>query len=1011
MQDTWNNRGYVLAVITGFMLLLLPSIGKTATINSLRANSDTIGRYEKYEITFNLSGISTSDFNPFRPETTGDSMSPAGADVRAEIVTPSGTTKVVNGYYDIDYTYYGNLSKAGQTGADRMVPVTAPHWHVRYAPMELGIHKVTLKVTDASGTATASTLSFNSIASSNHGFIKISKDGTRMAYSDDTPFVPFGTMMPYGTAKVAPMMTAMKANGMNLVRRWLVDRDQEDIYRALEGWSSSTSYDSSTYRTGKRSAIKNVSGAGTLVDQSFIGCKPDTYYKAFIYIKTSTSFNGQAAVNLVEDRSDGSSTTRTGNTVGTGQNWALSQIVFRTGTNAEMLHFKPKAVSGSTGSVWLEDAGLYECDASGNVTVDANMVFNPSFESWSPTQLRMVALARFEYLLQQAEENGVVVQPAIFNYRLWNPSNPTGLYAAYFGDFFTDTESISQQQRVLRYLVARFGHYRSLMGWELTNEMDSAYTEVRGTWLKNHALYLKKCDPYRHIITNSLWRSPGDPEYSQMPDIDINQVHYYINTEERAGGQGVPTWWTQSSSTVIDATSTNAYSGKKSLKVTANGSSPSEGGTAYCQPGRSFTLRAKIKLSSVTGSANIIGRTFTVGGTQLSTPVNISATGTSAYKNYEQTFTAGSTTGYITVDLRVTGSSGTAWFDDIEIIDNTTGRNIFYNGSFESPNFGDDEYEWGLYNTYRSQTVAEAGPTGTKKPWGSGEFGLMGVNADLSLWANPKDTTKPRHDSTGIHVHNCLWAQLMASGTMNTPTYWWMDEYLLAYNLLGVWKGATVFASKLPFYSGGKSVCTTPYPADVQAQSSNGNIRVLGQKSSNSGYLWIQNSQYTWSRVIRDGVNPSANSAVITIPEFSNGTYTVQWYDTNTGSVIKTENINVSNGVLSLSVSSLTKDTAVIIKSETAVSTSPKITLTLSVDKANAKSGETVTYTILYKNDGNGPANKVEIRLPIPANTSYITGSASNSGTLDAAGNSICWAIPTVAAGASGQVTTKFIIQ
>lgn len=983
------------------LLVLMPALVEGATITSLKANSNTVGKYERYELSFNLTNVSPANYNPFRPETTGDYLSSAGVDVRAEVITPSGATQTVWGFWDADYVYLGKSTKYPKK--DRFVPTSAPHWHIRYAPMSTGVYKVTVKVTDQSGTTSSPQMTFTCVESGKKGFITTSDDGTRFAFSDGTPFVPFGTMMPYGADKLESSLAAMKANGLNLVRRWLVNRDMDDIFRNFESWSSYTS-DTSVYRSGTRSARKDVTGAGTLVDQSFIGCKPNTYYKAIAYLKTSSSFNGTVAVNVNEDGATGSTISHTGNSVGGNKDWTLSQTVFKTGSTAEVLHFKPRILSGSTGTVWIDDVGLYECDSSGNITVDCNMVFIPGFEPWTPAQLRLIALARFETLLQMCEELGIYVQATIFDYRLWNSSSPTGFYAQYFGDFWTDAASIAQQDRVLRYLVARFGSYTSLFAWELTNEMDASYTTVRGNWITGRANRIRQGDINKHLITNSLWSSPGDYEYGQLAALDINQVHNYINTEERSGGQGYPTWWNLASGMTIDTNPSNAASGSNSLKATANGTTIAEDAVIYCKPNRSYTIRYKIKTSGVSGKASMVVK-FS-GGNSPGTNFSIDDSGSMGYVTRSKTFTTGSTAVSFTLYPQLTGSSGTAWWDDIEVIDNVTGINELYNGGFECPPLGDDEYDWARFHTIRCTQRYTGGPNGTKKPWGSGEFGLMGANYDLSYWARPDDTTKPRHDSTGIHLHNCLWAQLVASSALNTPTYWWVSEYVIAWGLWGAWKGATTFAANLPFYDQGTTVATDPC-AEVKAISTNSKIRLIGQKKTNCGYFWIQNSQNTWSRVVREGLSPSPISAELTVPGFENGTYTISWYDTYTGVLVRSESQTVTSGALKLTITSLKTDTAIIVTKSREETEQPFINLLLVADKSTAVPSDVITYTITYTNNGSGDATNVEVRLPIPANTTYVSGSASTGGTYDSSANCVKWVIPILGPRASGMCSAK----
>lgn len=985
--------------------ILLPAAGSAAAITTPTANKTTVGKYDLYELTFNLTDVSPSDYNPFRPDTTADSLSPAGVDVWAEVTTPSGTVKKVWGYWDIDYTYLGNCTKATQELHDRFVPTSAPHWHVRYAPMEVGSYKVTVKATDQSGTTSSSELSFVCVDSNLKGFVKVSADGSRLVYSDGSPFIQFGTMLPYGTQYVGPAMDLMKSNGMNFIRKWLVNRELDDIHRDLEGWASYTA-DTSTFRTGLRSASKVITGTGTLVDQSFIGCKPSTYYKAYVYFKTSSTFNGSVAVNVNEDGTNVSQVSRTGNSVsGPNQNWVLSQVVFKTGSVAEMLHFKPKIVSGSAGTVWTDDAGLYECDSSGNTIVDYNMVFNPSFESWTPARLRTIPLARMEYALQKAQDDGVMVQACIFDYRLWNASNPTGFYTPYYGDWFTSVSSIAQQERVLRYLIARFGSYRSLFAWELTNEMDSSYTDTRGSWIAGRASMIHGGDPYGHPVTNSYWGSPADSQYGQISALDINQVHYYLDTEEYTSTRGYPSWWNLPSGMVVDTNPANAASGNCSLKATANGNTISVSPGIYCKPNRSFTLRYKVKTSGVSGQASVLIQFY--GGSSPGANITLNNTGTSSgYTQRTQTFTTGSTCSNYEIVVQLTGSSGTAWFDDFELVDNTTGRQAMTDGGLESPLLGEDEFDWAVYNTVNTRQRYNSGPDGADKVWVSGESGLMGANYNLSNWAVVGDTTKPRHDSSGLHLHNEIWAQLVVSGALNTPTYWWVDEYIRPRGLYGVWKGPTTFASNLPFYSGGQGVSTDPCVSDVKVTVSDPKLRLAGQKNATKGYFWIQNKDNTWAKVIRDGVNPSAVTGTISIPGFTDGVYSLSWYDTNTGQVVRTETRSTTAGALTLSVSSLTTDTAVIVQSVGAAS-SPATDSTLAVDKPMATPGETITYTVTYTNKGSGDATNVTVTLPIPASTTYTSGSASDGGTYNALTNSVKWVIPTLAAGASGKCTAQ----
>ena len=82
--------------------------------------------------------------------------------------------------------------------------------------------------------------------------------------------------------------------------------------------------------------------------------------------------------------------------------------------------------------------------------------------------------------------------------------------------------------------------------------------------------------------------------------------------------------------------------------------------------------------------------------------------------------------------------------------------------------------------------------------------------------------------------------------------------------------------------------------------------------------------------------------------------------------------------------------------------TSPNLTLTKSADKTEVQPGDTITYTIIYKNDGTADAINVVITDPIPSGTVYVDKSATQGGIYNTNKNELQWTIPTLAPNASG---------
>lgn len=102
-------------------------------------------------------------------------------------------------------------------------------------------------------------------------------------------------------------------------------------------------------------------------------------------------------------------------------------------------------------------------------------------------------------------------------------------------DFFTNEEARAHTKNRLRYIVARWGYARSIMAWELFNEVGwtDNYQQHQleiADWHAEMAAYLKSIDPYQHLVTTSFADEAQDPLVWANPDIDLTQTHYYLNT-------------------------------------------------------------------------------------------------------------------------------------------------------------------------------------------------------------------------------------------------------------------------------------------------------------------------------------------------------------------------------------------------------------------------------------------------------------------------------------------------
>jgi len=129
-------------------------------------------QYNKFELTFDLSG---NWENPFDPEQIK---------VDGFFTTPGGRELVVPGFFYQDY------KKITKDGEDSFKPVDNPVWKIRFTPTEVGNYTYKIKVINKDRELTTEPASFDCIfETSNHGFVRISKTNPLyFEYDDGSPF-------------------------------------------------------------------------------------------------------------------------------------------------------------------------------------------------------------------------------------------------------------------------------------------------------------------------------------------------------------------------------------------------------------------------------------------------------------------------------------------------------------------------------------------------------------------------------------------------------------------------------------------------------------------------------------------------------------------------------------------------------------------------------------------------------------------------------------------------------
>jgi hypothetical protein len=185
-------------------------------------NNSQIPTYYKLELSFNLTGLTASNyFMPFDPSPP-PGVKGTGVSVSAEFLAPNGQTFRQPGFYYQDYQNQLIGSK------DWLYPTGNFSWKVRFSPHLPGNWQYRVKVDEASGLAMSNWTGFTVVASSKKGNIRVSPNDYRyFEYSDGTYFPALGYNLNFRSLDwVNPSSNLtnfqiMKQNGIQLTRTWI----------------------------------------------------------------------------------------------------------------------------------------------------------------------------------------------------------------------------------------------------------------------------------------------------------------------------------------------------------------------------------------------------------------------------------------------------------------------------------------------------------------------------------------------------------------------------------------------------------------------------------------------------------------------------------------------------------------------------------------------------------------------------------------------------------------------
>jgi hypothetical protein len=237
--------------------------------------------------------------------------------------------------------------------------------------------------------------------------------------------------------------------------------------------------------------------------------------------------------------------------------------------------------------------------------------------------------------------------------------------------------------------------------------------------------------------------------------------------------------------------------------------------------------------------------------------------------------------------------------DDVQFIDEQSGENLFVDGGFEGDRI---DYDTALaVRKYGKLLNSYGRRIGKPAIWG--EAGIRGENLygdDYKGCHYTEENQQLVDDSAGIYLKKMIWAHV---GPENPYMMLWWTDNVVKKGLWGYFKAYDRFMAGIPLSSGNY--------VDAQAVASVPFMRAWGQKDAVHGraHLWIDNSKYTWHNIV-NGVQVAPISGTVTIAGLPDGQYTVQWWNTSTGSMIQDDTVTSARGRLVLTVRSTQSDIA-----------------------------------------------------------------------------------------------------
>ena len=217
--------------------------------------------------------------------------------------------------------------------------------------------------------------------------------------------------------------------------------------------------------------------------------------------------------------------------------------------------------------------------------------------------------------------------------------------------------------------------------------------------------------------------------------------------------------------------------------------------------------------------------------------------------------------------------------------------NIVHNHDYQRDCSTELNSDTSLYVFNTMQTYTRTLPN-FGKPAFIGETGLTPCTEH-----GTNESTYYQSDHSGMILKGEIWGSLMSSSGGYAPWYFHIDG---AVDQLAAFKGVHAYVTALPSIPDDVQLFSN-YQSVGQATVSNAKLIVMGRKDATFAMVYIQNTTGTWGATLRDKHASIPVSGTVELKGMqAEAGFSVRWYDTDTGALLKTDSVTANGGGLLL---------------------------------------------------------------------------------------------------------------